>query len=101
MGQPSDKAWETELRKSEKALRKALAMPNNTIAELLIQGAELVDAIGVKAILLTRELTEPEEGIVFEDELEARAGIATFKEACNNVLSALDEVRRFLEKQRG
>jgi hypothetical protein len=48
MKQPSDEEWRTALEKSEKAFRNALAMPNKTVVEVLIQGAELVNAIGQK-----------------------------------------------------
>lgn len=51
MGQPLDKPEGTELQEAEKAFQEALAMPNKTIVELLIQGAELVNAIGLKAAL--------------------------------------------------
>jgi hypothetical protein len=49
MGLPSDEERQAALRESEEAFCKALAMPNKTIVEVLIQGAELVNAIGAKA----------------------------------------------------
>ena len=52
MTQPSDEEWRTALQESEKAFRNALAMTNKTVVEMLIQGAELVNAIGAKAIWL-------------------------------------------------
>jgi hypothetical protein len=101
MGLPSDEEWQAALRKSEEAFRKALAMPNKTIVEVLIQGAELVNAIGVKAIFLMSNITKPEKGVMYEDELEARAAIETFREACNRVSKSFDEVLQFLDEQRG
>lgn len=59
---PSDDEWKRQLRECEKAFREALAMPNRTIVEVLIQGAELVNAIGAKAIFLLGELRMPEKG---------------------------------------
>jgi hypothetical protein len=98
---PSDEEWKRQLTECEEAFRKALAMPNKTIVETLIQGAELVNAIGAKAIFLMGELTEPKQGVMYEDELEARAAIKTFREACNKVLSAFDEALESLDKLRG
>jgi len=97
---PSDEEWRTALQESEKAFRKALAMPNKTVIEVLIQGAELVNAIGAKALFLMGEQTMLEKGVIYEDEPEARAAIGTFREACSNVLSAFDEVLRALDRQR-
>lgn len=97
---PSNEEWESAILESEKAFREALAMPNRTIPEALIQGAELVNAIGAKVIFLMAGLTEPKKGVMYEDELEARAAIETFKEACNEILNKLDEVLRFLDEQR-
>ncbi len=42
MTQQSDEEWRTALQESEKAFRNALAMPNKTVVEMLIQGAKLV-----------------------------------------------------------
>ena len=100
MKQPSDEEWRTALQESEKAFRKALAMPNKTVIEVLIQGAELVNAIGAKALFLMGEQTMLEKGIICKDELEAKAAISTFIEACNNVLGAFDEVLRALDRQK-
>jgi hypothetical protein len=100
MKQPSDEEWRTALEKSEKAFRNALAMPNKTVVEVLIQGAELVNAIGAKALFLMGEQTMLEKGVVHEDEMEARSAIGTFREACSNVLVTFDEVLRALDKQR-
>jgi hypothetical protein len=97
---PSDEEWRTALQESEKAFRKALAMPNKTVVEVLIQGAELLNAIGAKALFLMGEQTMLEKGVIYEDELEARAAIGTFREACSNVLGAFDEVLRALDSQR-
>jgi len=101
MRQPSDKPEGTELQEAEKAFQQALAMPHKTIVELLIQSAELVNAVGVKAVLLMANLEEPQKGVVFEDELEVRAAVNTFREACNEVFRSFDEVLRFLDKHRG
>lgn len=97
---PSDEEWESAIVESEKAFREALAMPNKTIPEALVQGAELVNAIGAKVVFLMAGLTEPKKGVMYEDELEARAAIETFKKACNDVLNKLDEALRFLDEQR-
>jgi len=37
---------------------------------------------------------------MYEDELEARAAIETFKKACNDVLNKLDEALRLLDELR-
>lgn len=97
---PSDEEWESATLESEKAFCQALGMPNRTIPEVLIQGAELVNAIGAKAIFLMKDLMEPEPGVMYEDELEARAAIMTFRKACNEVLSAFDQVIESLDKLR-
>jgi len=98
---PSDEEWERQLAECENAFREALAMPNKTIVEVLIQGAELVNAVGGKAIMLLGELTEPEKGVVYEDELEARAAIETFRKAYSEVLSLFDVALESLDKLRG
>jgi len=98
---PSDEEWKRQLTECEKAFRKALAMPNKTIVEVLIQGAELVNAVGAKAIFLLGELTMPEKGVVYEDEVEARAAIETFRQACYKVLSSFDVALESLGKLRG
>jgi len=45
---PSDEEWESAILESEKAFREVLAIPNKTIPEALVQGAELVNATGQK-----------------------------------------------------
>jgi len=89
-----------ELHQSEEALRRAMAMPNETLPELFIQGAEIVTAVGTRAMLLLGNLTELRPGVVFEDEIEARAAVDTFNRACHRVQTALSEVVVFLDKRR-
>ena len=96
---PSDEELESAILESERQFSEALAMPNRTISEALVQGAELVNAIAAKVFLLMAGLTEPRRGVVYEDELEARAAIATFREACNDVLNKLDEVLRLFDER--
>ena len=98
---PSDKEWRGQLKECNKAFQRALAMPNKTSVEVLIQGAELVNAIGAKAIFLMGELTEPEPSVMYEDEVEVRAAIMTFREACGRVFSAFDEVLESRDRLRG
>lgn len=98
-GMPSGKEWNDELQRSRKALLEALAMPNETLPELLIQGAELVSAIGQRALLFLGDLSEPEPGFVYEDEIEARAAMDTFKRSCHKTLTAFSEVDRFLDER--
>ena len=97
---PSDEEWESATLESEKAFYQALGMPNRTIPEVLIQGAELVNVIGAKVSFLMAGLTERKKGVMYEDELEARAAIMTFREACNKVLSAFDEMIESLDRLR-
>ena len=97
---PSDEEWKNARLDSEEAFHRALAMPNKTIPEALIQGAELVNAIAARVLLLMAGLTEPKRGVMYEDELEARAAIDTFREACNDVLNRFDEGLEFFAKLR-
>ncbi len=101
MKPPSNEEWRIALQESEKAFRKALAMPNKTVVEVLVQGVELVNAIGAKALFLMGEQTMLRNGVIYENEMEARTAISAFGTACNNVLSAFNEVLRALDRQRG
>lgn len=95
-----DEELDKKLKECDMSFQDALAMPDKTIVEVLIRGAELVTAVGAKTMFLMGELTEPRQGVMYEDELEARAAVMTFRRACTDVLSALDEGLEFFDKRR-
>jgi len=100
MKTPPDKELDKKLKECDMLFQAALAMPDKTIVEVLVRGAEMVNAIGAKTMFLMGELTMPRQGVIYEDELEARAAIMTFRKACTDVLNALDEGLEVFDKRR-